>query len=931
MSGRTVFLFVLSGFLAVVLANTTFAQFEPWVPLPTLNEIAPMPREKTAAETRIEDYVIPTSGILVHPPVLPPPPYCAFDRHMTPIQVTSGTIQACPTGRCGNSDQGLSGNVTMNERNFDLFYSPTVHKNPYPVLGITTFRWDESGGGWWVETVRVPQVQKLPMQADLSPHMELRLPAPTPNVTVAWDTDAPPTTSSNDHACCSAGHGSTSTPAPCCAQAGKFAGMWVKEMEGFRVVAAVSGDELKIHFSQNIQGTTLIITMTADCTLTREGLVHGVITGADAELRTDPSVIDSTRIGVAPVHCHIESRMPHILMSVQSLVECPFSFRTRLTSAGMMVSNMKVAVPDDEMKEVLPLICGMYKFSKDGNLPPLKPRRTPIGQTWNGSTSEVVVHVQEARTGRCMLSGSVNTDLGLSGNVISNERCIDTHRVPNNALPTIGYPYNSPTTGYTYNSPPIYATPTTPPAVARPMLPPTPPALPPPMQCPQKCEPNITCPPLGSTSLPSQEDRKQLFSFSMGLFGLSADVQDNSSVPPVPAPVKPQACPVIPPQPCLVQPKPGDIQGLEYDLIAYAFGQLLTAGQTHPVVIAPPHGVLPSPAQAVYGMQPIGGILPPPTVSWDPVSASKGLVGTWVRVVGPTVYVIRIAPDHMTITSMSATEISDDKVVTESAILTVDYHLMRDGTTAIGLITCFDARIDGDLPGDADYDGIVGELNKLQKALADKPFAMTIRVYGDALVIGNVRLPETEATETWAPMTVLGGRYTAVGDKCLPKPKVMKAPPPPPPAFTPAYPAGDLGMPVMFPGVQPNLPPGACCPPWRFPQCYPGGMGMNPFAPNYLNPMTMYPMTMYPYPFSAPVGMGALSGCGGMMPPQSAMQPTFIPPPYPIPAMDSPVSSPLPPIEMPPPRSVMPQYQPLSEERNQSSTPVVPIRIERSK
>jgi hypothetical protein len=103
-------------------------------------------------------------------------------------------------------------------------------------------------------------------------------------------------------------------------------------------------------------------------------------------------------------------------------------------------------------------------------------------------------------------------------------------------------------------------------------------------------------------------------------------------------------------------------------------------------------------------------------------------------------------------------------------------------------------------------------------------------------------------------------------------------------------------------------------------------MGMNPFAPNFLNPMTMYP-----YPFSAPPYMGALSGCGGMMPPQSAMQPMVMPPPYQIPAMDSPVSSPLPPVEQPPPRSVLPQYQPLPEERNQSFSPVIPLRIEHSK
>src|ERR1700684_2721597 len=54
-----------------------------------------------------------------------------------------------------------------------------------------------------------------------------------------------------------------------------------------------------------------------------------------------------------------------------------------MTSAGLMISNMKVAVQSDELKEALPFICGMYKLSKDGSLPTLKPRKTWIGKTEN--------------------------------------------------------------------------------------------------------------------------------------------------------------------------------------------------------------------------------------------------------------------------------------------------------------------------------------------------------------------------------------------------------------------------------------------------------------------------------------------------------------------------------------------------------------------
>jgi hypothetical protein len=285
------------------------------------------------------------------------------------------------------------------------------------------------------------------------------------------------------------------------------------------------------------------------------------------------------------------------------------------------------------------------------------------------------------------------------------------------------------------------------------------------------------------------------------------------------------------------------------------------------------------------------------------VPAMRSHVGTWVRVVGPVVYTIQIAPDHMTINAASATEFSDNKVVIESSILTADYHLMRDGTTAVGLITSFDVRLDGDLPEGVNYKEFMGELSQLQKVLTDKPLALSMKIYGDALVIGNVRLPEMAGGEAWSVVTVLGGRYSAAGDKPLPKPKVAKAPMPPQcfplpaPAYNPGYPVGIIGAPVGLPVPPPpaNVPGGT----YRMavPPYIQGGV---PPVQSYAPPMNDCPSPLYPPQWTAPV-----AGCGGVM-----VAPTPLPVDYfgkmPTPAPPAPTPVPLPPVDGIAPRPVMP-------------------------
>jgi hypothetical protein len=138
------------------------------------------------------------------------------------------------------------------------------------------------------------------------------------------------------------------------------------------------------------------------------------------------------------------------------------------------------------------------------------------------------------------------------------------------------------------------------------------------------------------------------------------------------------------------------------------------------------------------------------------------------------VYVVKVAPDHVTITATTSAELPEGKTYTEGIVMTADYHLARDGTTLVGLITGVDAVIEGTLPSEIDAPSTGDELSRIQKVFVDKPIAFNVRIYGDMLVIGNVRLPDVEGRGVCYPLTVLGGRYTQLGDKPLPKPKAAK-------------------------------------------------------------------------------------------------------------------------------------------------------------
>jgi hypothetical protein len=228
--------------------------------------------------------------------------------------------------------------------------------------------------------------------------------------------------------------------------------------------------------------------------------------------------------------------------------------------------------------------------------------------------------------------------------------------------------------------------------------------------------------------------------------------------------------PPLPPSRC-VPAKPANVPPEAFDTLSRTFGEMLN----------PPAATLcPTPA-TTYVWPASMSVAAQPTVAPCPLPATgtkQSVTGTWVRELAGMMYVVKVAPDHVTITASSSVEMPDGTTHTEGVVITADYHLARDGTTIVGLITSVDAVIEGDVaPTIGDVPPPGDDLAELQKSLVDKPFAFIVRHYGDVMAVGNVRLPAIEGARTVAQaLTVLGGRYTSNGDKPLPKPRAMKPP-----------------------------------------------------------------------------------------------------------------------------------------------------------
>ncbi|WP_439629217.1 hypothetical protein [Gemmata sp.] len=229
--------------------------------------------------------------------------------------------------------------------------------------------------------------------------------------------------------------------------------------------------------------------------------------------------------------------------------------------------------------------------------------------------------------------------------------------------------------------------------------------------------------------------------------------------------------PIAPPLPSRCVPaKPANVPPEAFDTLSQTFGEMLN----------PPLGPAACPTLAPCPVRPAAMSVPAqPTVAPCPLPAACAktcVTGTWVRELAGMVYVVKVAPDHVTITASSSVELPDGTTHTEGVVVTADYHLTRDGTTVVGLITSVDALIEGSAPFDPEMPP-GDDLALLQKSLVDKPLAFTVRQYGDVLAIGNVRLPAVEGARGVAyALSVVGGRYTSNGDKPVPKPRAAKPP-----------------------------------------------------------------------------------------------------------------------------------------------------------
>ena len=152
----------------------------------------------------------------------------------------------------------------------------------------------------------------------------------------------------------------------------------------------------------------------------------------------------------------------------------------------------------------------------------------------------------------------------------------------------------------------------------------------------------------------------------------------------------------------------------------------------------------------------------PPTAAVR--TAGSPPVGLWHRSVGSMAYTVGVKDEHLTITVKMSVP-TDGGTATQGMVVTGDYHVSRDGSNLVGLITSVDATVEGATQPDE----VAKVLAKLQKGLTDKPFAVSFRVYDGTLVIGNVRMPTCEDTDIADLLGAMGGQYRTVRETTPPK------------------------------------------------------------------------------------------------------------------------------------------------------------------
>lgn len=473
----------------------------------------------------------------------------------------------------------------------------------HPLVAFTAFRSDDHGG-WWVEPVRMPQS---------APAIQ------TPPI-------------------CRLHQGMNLSNASPAAMDGLLSGTWYRDLGNLMIAATFAGNELKLRVSDKSEEHTLHYILTGDYSITRQGMVHGVVTGVDIEVELKEQPQGAEIAGLAAE----KARMAHKLANA---IDCPFAFRFKQTSSGLMVTNVRIGIEGMGLED-LASASGMYRLAVNGKVPQAQP-----------------VAVRTPGLMRCEGPACRTADI-----ITARPSAVQVRQVE-------------------------YAAP----ACAPPMPTPMHRMMPPPMPVPQ--------PPMLNPAPPANVPPGE-FSMMVEVFGQM---------------VGGQPTPAIAPNPCPTTTR----------------NALLQAGGTSTYLDFP----LPAPAMPV----PAPGVgAPMPT-------------GTWYRKVGSRLCTVKLYSDHLTMSFVESCELGNGKPATTGISLTADYHLLRDGSTAVGVITSVDGVLEADPTGSVSRE-LLEAVTQFQKACEEQPFAMKLRVYGDSLVIGSVRMPEVAHLDV-QPANLFSGQY----------------------------------------------------------------------------------------------------------------------------------------------------------------------------
>jgi hypothetical protein len=629
-------------------------------------------------------------------------------------------------------------------------------------------------------------------------------------------------------------------------------GTWYRDVGVGMLAVTFTPDEMKLCITPRegyLDGDKpFTITLTAHYALTRDGLVYGAVTGADMESSEGLDKEDS-----------------ELLTSMQALADRPFSFRIKQTSAGMMVSSLKFSMFEGHEEKDMQLFGGLYKSAKDGKVPVAAPapKKNNAGAEIGSAAGAAIGAVTHAP----LLGAAVGGPSGAATGALigcaedKNEQrrrdaqaqrqlgVADVIALSRNGLSDTIIINQIQTTHSTFLLTVSDLAVLKDNGVSDLVI--------------AEMQVARAAPPVPSTVSPAERIGVDFNTPQPRV--MRQPFPPGTTSPPViidPAPtiVAPPAPPCPMPQParpigCGVPNDPMKLMAGE------VFGQMLQSGPARPSGATPPGpGVLdynpyyfnpepafPQPRELAggYSVMPAGAT---PFAVAAPVK--PGPIGTWYREIGGRQSVVKIAADHLSVTIIEAHEV-DDNVITGSTIITADYQVLRDGATVVGVIVSVDTKLHGELSVE-EMDRLTDELSELQKALENKPFAMNVRLLGDTLVIGSVRMPSAGEQMDFDPTPFIGGRYKSAGDKPLPKPKAIKAPPPP---HGPAY---NLPPGLYGPPSQPSydLPPPAPVPlsPYNgpLPGRFPAAGVLPPVAPTALPPM---PVPIEPAPSVNPPAM----------------------------------------------------------------------------